>query len=78
VEEYIAKLVTFMGGRQEDETMDWTSVGKIALGLCRRPPTIGFILGPLSIQKKEKKQVERKQEKRKDIQVVRPQEVRLP
>ena len=84
VDEYVAKLVTFMGGRhrggrhnreRNEDVMDWTNLGRVAAGICRRPPTIGFMLGPLSVQKKEKKPAQRKRDDTKDIEIARPQEV---
>jgi hypothetical protein len=87
VDEYIARLVSFMGGRhhlraagrneprERDEDMDWTSLGHAAMGICRRPPTVGFMLGPLSVEKKERKVVRRQAERRDNAEIVRPQEV---
>ena len=87
VDEYIARLVSFMGGRhhlraagrneprERDEDMDWASLGHTAMGICRRPPTVGFMLGPLSVEKKERKVVRRQAERRDNAEIVRPQEV---
>jgi non-structural maintenance of chromosomes element 4 len=86
VDEYVVKLVSFMGGRpintareyrdrDREDNMDWTSLGKVAMGIGRRPPTIGFMLGPLSVEKKERKITKRPQEKKDDGDVVRPQQV---
>ena len=85
VDEYIAKLVSFMGGRhhlrgraeprERDEEMDWTTLGRTALEICRRPPTVGFMLGPLSVEKKERKVTRRQAERRDNAEVIRPQEV---
>jgi hypothetical protein len=86
VDEYVAKLVALMGGRhlvgQDDrdreDSMDWAELGRLSMGICRRPPTIGFMLGPLSVEKKERKVTRRQVERRDDTQVVRPQEVPSP
>ena len=78
-----------MGGRpvtsrtQQDredreDTMDWTALGKLATGICRRPPTMGFMLGPLSLEKKERKTTRRQNERKDNSAIVRPQEVCLP
>jgi hypothetical protein len=86
VDEYVAKLVSFMGGRhrrrravpQDDEdvdSMDWAGLGRLSMGICRRAPTIEFMLGPLSVEKKERKVVRRQAERRDNTNVVRPQEV---
>lgn len=90
VDEYIAKLVSFMGGRHQirggrvepsqrerDEDMDWMLLGRTAMGICRRPPTVEFMLGPLSVEKKERKVTRRLAERRDNAEVVRPQEVPL-
>jgi non-structural maintenance of chromosomes element 4 len=83
VDEYVSKLVTYMGGRHNidpesrdrDVTMDWSILGRVATGICRRPPTIEFMLGPLSVEKKERKIARRQVERRENASVVRPQEV---
>jgi len=87
VDEFVAKLVSFMGGRHRfqgnleddrelDENMDWVSLGRMASNICRRPPTIGFMLGPLSVEKKERKVVRRQAANRDNVEITRPQEVR--
>jgi hypothetical protein len=88
IDEYIAKLVSFMGGRhhlpgrsehrERDDTMDWTLLGRTALEIGRRPPTIGFMIGPLSVEKKERKVTRRQAERRNNTEIVRPQEVPPP
>lgn len=83
VDEYVNKLVSFMGGRHyiggddrdREDSMDWAELGRVATGVCRRPPTIGFVLGPLSVEKKERKVIRRQTERRDDVAIVRPQEV---
>jgi non-structural maintenance of chromosomes element 4 len=88
VDEYVNKLVSFMGGRHyiegddhdrdREDSMDWAELGRVATGICRRPPTIGFMLGPLSVEKKERKARQSQTQRRDDIAVVRPQEVCFP
>ena len=85
VDEFVAKLVSFMGGRhrfdgdseraRDEEHMDWVALGRMASHICRRPPTMGFMLGPLSVEKKERKVTRRQVEKRGDVELIRPQEV---
>ena len=85
VDEFVAKLVSFMGGRhrfdgdseraRDEEHMDWVALGRMASDICRRPPTMGFMLGPLSVEKKERKVTRRQVEKRGDVELIRPQEV---
>ena len=86
VDEFVAKLVSFMGGRHRldedredrEECNDWAALGRVAMGVCRRPPTIGFMLGPLSVEKKERKVSRRQAERRDNTDVIRPQEVFPP
>jgi non-structural maintenance of chromosomes element 4 len=87
VDEYITQLVDFMGGqhvidgvqnRDHEDSMDWAKLGRLAMGICRRPPTMGFILGPLSVEKKVKKVTRKQAPKLTNLAVVRPQEVHLP
>ena len=83
VDEFVARLVSFMGGRHRleddridrEDSNDWAALGHVAMGICRRPPTIGFMLGPLSVEKKERKVTKRQSERRDNSKVVRPQEV---
>ncbi|KAJ7271228.1 Nse4 C-terminal-domain-containing protein [Mycena rebaudengoi] len=68
VEDFIAKLVHFMGGnrapfevpsddsdaeeRDDDRPLEWARIGRRALAKSRRVPAMGFMLGPLSIEQK--------------------------
>ncbi|CAG8776236.1 29609_t:CDS:2, partial [Racocetra persica] len=59
VDAYISKLITFMGGRQVDDDNDepdlnWSAVGELASHHTLRVPTMEFILGPLSVEQKER------------------------
>jgi non-structural maintenance of chromosomes element 4 len=82
VDEYVSKLITYIGGRHNIDreardrngTMDWSILGRVATGICRRPPTIEFMLGPLSVEKKERKITRRQVERRDNASIVRPQE----
>jgi hypothetical protein len=89
IDEFVAKLVSFAGGRHRrrhivdeddrEDSMDWAGLGRLSLGICRRAPTIGFMLGPLSVEKKERNKIVRRQVERKEnVNVVRPQEVCHP
>ncbi|RHZ44827.1 hypothetical protein Glove_709g6 [Diversispora epigaea] len=60
VDDYISKLITLMGGRQidddeEDPVLNWKLVGDIASRCTFRVPTMEFMLGPLSIEQKERR-----------------------
>ncbi|CAG8559662.1 7450_t:CDS:2 [Ambispora gerdemannii] len=59
-DDYIAKLVNFMGGEQQtrgeedDGHLDWLGLGKVAARHTNRVPSVDFMLGPLSIEQKER------------------------
>lgn len=61
MDDFVSKLITFMGGRQrfEDEegddmevveegTLDWDRIGRKALAKSRRVPVTGFMYPPSS------------------------------
>lgn len=60
IDSYISKLITYMGGRQMDNDSDeylelnWEAVGRLATRFTNRVPTSDFMLGPLSIETKER------------------------
>ncbi|CAG8682910.1 8441_t:CDS:2, partial [Funneliformis caledonium] len=57
VDNYVSKLITFMGGRQLDSDtpdLDWKSIGRLAAQFTNRVPTSDFMLGPLSVETKER------------------------
>ncbi|GJJ12606.1 hypothetical protein Clacol_006849 [Clathrus columnatus] len=92
VDDFVAKLVTFMGGRtvgtrarnDEDFVVDddddddddsngdmlnWERIGRLAMSKTRKVPVIGFMLGPLSAEQKQRKKVTRvKFEKSKEVE----------
>ncbi|KAH8828493.1 Nse4 C-terminal-domain-containing protein [Flagelloscypha sp. PMI_526] len=90
VDEFIATLVTFMASSSEDRIppedgesdladdvhLDWHRIGRKSLARSRRVPSMGFMLGPLSIEQKQKQQARRiKYEKNKE-DMTRPQELK--
>jgi hypothetical protein len=84
IDEYVGKVVSLMGGQHYSEntqnadrgdTMDWAAIGRVAMRISRRPPTIDFMLGPLAAEKKERKVVRKQQEKRDNTAAVRPEQV---
>jgi len=83
VDEYVQKLVTYMGGRgnsrarDEEEHLNWYKLGRVAMGICRRPPTMDFMLGPLSVEKKVRNVVRKQTERRDAVELVRPDQVPL-
>lgn len=86
IDEYVAKLVTRMGGghlfrerelieRDRSREMDWSRIGRLAKGIARRPPTLGFMLGPLSVEKRERKHTRRQAKENGNTDIIRPQQV---
>lgn len=89
IDSLIARLVLTMGGghlfrgqhlieRDRFTEMDWDKLGRITKGMANRPPTIGFMLGPLSVEKKERKVSRRQAAANSHADIIRPQEVRFP
>ncbi|KAJ6626035.1 Nse4 C-terminal-domain-containing protein [Mycena sp. CBHHK59/15] len=91
VEDFITKLVGFMGGNrppedpssdvsdaeEDDAPLEWKKIGRRALAKSRRVPAMGFMLGPLSIEQKQRasnKQRAKFEKDKKDI--TRPQELK--
>jgi len=84
IDEYVDKLVSYMGGQhstavtqhgEKGPTLDWAAIGRVAMRIARRPPTIDFMLGPLSVEKKKRKVRARQQQEGGEISAVRPLEV---
>ncbi|KAG1716394.1 hypothetical protein ID866_746 [Astraeus odoratus] len=90
-DEFVTKLIRFMGGRQhlednedgsememdgDDSPLDWNKIGKKALAKSRRVPVTGFMLGPLSIEQKKRVQVKRQKQEKLHEEERRPQEIR--
>ncbi|KAJ7594406.1 Nse4 C-terminal-domain-containing protein [Mycena floridula] len=91
VDEFVLKLVNFMGGARmeeqledddaanntdDEEQLDWTRIGRKAVAKSCRVPVTGFMLGPLSIEQKKRTVTKRaKLEKNKD-EMRKPQELK--
>ncbi|KAJ7703931.1 Nse4 C-terminal-domain-containing protein [Mycena rosella] len=92
VDDFVTKLVAFMGGykppqdvssdasddeEEDDSPLDWAKIGRRAMAKSRRVPAMGFMLGPLSIEQKQRaaNKPREKLEKNKKDQT-RPQELR--
>jgi hypothetical protein len=86
IDGFIAKLVSRLGGghlfrrqhlieRDRFGEMDWTKLGQLTKGIAHRPPTIGFMHGPLSVEKKERKVTKRQDNANRNADIIRPQEV---
>ncbi|KAF8441571.1 Nse4 C-terminal-domain-containing protein [Boletus edulis BED1] len=89
MDDFVSKLITFMGGRQrfEDEeeeemevveegTLDWDKIGRMALAKSRRVPVTGFMLGPLSIEQKKRGPIKRQQQEKVQEEESKPQEIK--
>jgi len=61
-EDYISKVVGHLKVRNADneDHYDWKKIGKLAAQSTLRVPTTGFILGPLSIEQKERQKTVRR------------------
>ncbi|KAJ7123643.1 Nse4 C-terminal-domain-containing protein [Mycena epipterygia] len=91
VDDFVTKLVAFMGGykapqdtsseesdvEEADSPLDWERVGRRAMAKSRRVPAMGFMLGPLAIQVKQRAPNKRHEKLEKDKKdQTRPQEIR--
>ncbi|KAF9650575.1 hypothetical protein BDM02DRAFT_3111832 [Thelephora ganbajun] len=87
VEDFIEKLISFMGGNQatgeategveiDDTTpLKWDKIGRKALAKSRRVPVMDFMLGPLSVEQKKRAQSKRIRLEKHDEDLRRPQEI---
>ncbi|KAL1726792.1 binding domain of Nse4/EID3 to Nse3-MAGE-domain-containing protein, partial [Schizophyllum commune] len=89
VDEFVAKLVTFMGGKRTigddgevddgldaDDYLEWDLIGRKALAKSRRVPAMTFMLGPLSIEAKKRGPIKRAKLERNESDRKKPQEIR--
>ncbi|KAF9237895.1 Nse4 C-terminal-domain-containing protein [Melanogaster broomeanus] len=90
MDDFVSKLITYMGGRQrfeddevdeemqveEDGALDWDKIGRKALAKSRRVPVTGFMLGPLSIEQKKRAPVKRQKQDNVQEEQRRPQEIK--
>ncbi|KAJ7769661.1 Nse4 C-terminal-domain-containing protein [Mycena maculata] len=91
VDDLVTRLVAFMGGyrppedvssdasdiEEDDSPLDWGKIGRRVMAKSRRVPAMGFMLGPLSIEQKQRapnKQRARLEKNKNDER--RPQEIR--
>lgn len=88
VEDFIEKLISFMGGNQatgepaeegveiDDTTpLKWDKIGRKALAKSRRVPVMDFMLGPLSIEQKKRAQSKRTKLEKDVNDERKPQEI---
>jgi len=92
IDEFVSKLITFMGGRKqmdqnlddsdvEDDTggdapLDWEKIGRKALAKSRRVPVMDFMLGPLDMEQKKRANVKRSKLEKNKEEERRPQELK--
>ncbi|KIJ19025.1 hypothetical protein PAXINDRAFT_166918 [Paxillus involutus ATCC 200175] len=90
MDDFVSKLITYMGGRQrfededdgeemeaeDDGTLDWDKIGRKALAKSRRVPVTGFMLGPLSIEQKKRAPIKRQKQDKVQEEQRRPQEIK--
>ncbi|KAF9222677.1 hypothetical protein BS17DRAFT_755777 [Gyrodon lividus] len=90
IDDFVSKLITYMGGRQrfeddedgeqmeaeDDDTLDWDKIGRKALAKSRRVPVTGFMLGPLSIEQKKRGPIKRQKQDKVQEEQRRPQEIK--
>ncbi|KAF7361791.1 Non-structural maintenance of chromosomes element 4 [Mycena venus] len=90
VDDFVSKLVTFMGGAKQlnvDDSdsegedvngvpLEWDRIGRKALAKSRRVPAMGFMLGPLSIEQKKRKFTQRAKLEKDKADMRKPQEIK--
>ncbi|KAG8213635.1 Nse4 C-terminal-domain-containing protein [Butyriboletus roseoflavus] len=88
MDDFVSKLISYMGGRQrfedeEDEmqvvevgALDWDKIGRKALAKSRRVPVTGFMLGPLSTEQKKRGPIKRQKQEKAQAEERRPQEIK--
>ncbi|KAJ7287409.1 Nse4 C-terminal-domain-containing protein [Mycena rebaudengoi] len=91
IDDFVTKLVTFMGGGgakdADDESdeedvigngtpLDWDRIGRKALSKSRRVPAMGFMLGPLSIEQKQRNFTKRAKFEKDKAEERKPQELK--
>ncbi|KAJ3805974.1 Nse4 C-terminal-domain-containing protein [Lentinula aff. lateritia] len=88
IDDYLAKLVSFMGGHKLDNQnpdaddalldapLDWDKIGRTTLAKSKRVPVVGFMLGPLSIEQKKRAPVKRAKMEKNKADERKPQELK--
>ncbi|KAG0037248.1 nuclear protein [Podila clonocystis] len=77
--EYVTRLINKMGGHDvenEQQGLDWSKIGRMAVKWTRRVPTMDFMLGPMSIEHKSRNDTRRKRVVRDPNQMRKPQELK--
>ncbi|KAK1224592.1 hypothetical protein PQX77_012487 [Marasmius sp. AFHP31] len=90
VDDFVSRLITFMGGRKidkrnpnfeeddldDDSPLEWDKIGRKALAKSRRVPIVGFMLGPLSVEQKKRAAVKRAKLEKNKADEKQPQELK--
>ncbi|KAF8502282.1 Nse4 C-terminal-domain-containing protein, partial [Russula emetica] len=92
IDDFVSKLITFMGGRrgdadydedvdddeddEDDEPLDWERIGRKALAKSRRIPVMDFMLGPLAVEQKKRAVGKRARFEKNKEDERKPQELR--
>ncbi|KAJ3934004.1 MAG: Nse4 C-terminal-domain-containing protein [Lentinula lateritia] len=91
IDDYLANLVSFMGGHKLDNQnpddpdaddalldapLDWDKIGRTTLAKSKRVPVVGFMLGPLSIEQKKRAPVKRAKLEKNKADERKPQELK--
>lgn len=84
IDNFITELISFMGGTIDgsvedgdaDGDLDWNLLGRKCYPFSRRAPALDFMLGPLSIEVKQRKKVVRSKLAKNKEDEVHPQELR--
>ncbi|KAJ6554340.1 Nse4 C-terminal-domain-containing protein [Mycena capillaripes] len=90
LDDFVTRLITFMGGHkppddlsaeasdveEDDSPLEWGKLGRCALAKSRRVPAMGFMLGPLSMEQKQRSPRRRAKLQINKNDERRPQEIR--
>ncbi|KAK3822842.1 MAG: Nse4 C-terminal-domain-containing protein [Benniella sp.] len=77
--EYISKLISKMGSHDvgnEQQSLNWSNIGRIATKWTRKVPTMDFMLGPMSVEHKSRFVTQRQRIVRDPKAMRKPQELR--
>lgn len=77
---YIGSLFSFMGCTRDCHTdgnseLNWIRIGQLALLCSKRPPTMSFMLGSLSVERKERRIIRQERFQKNNDDLVKPDEV---
>ncbi|KTW28726.1 Smc5-Smc6 complex subunit NSE4 [Pneumocystis jirovecii RU7] len=78
---YIGSLFSFMGCTRDCHTdgnseLNWIRIGQLALLCSKRPPTMSFMLGSLSVERKERRIIRQERFQKNNDDLVKPDEIK--